>query len=62
MRSRRYCKDFTIEIKPLDTFTPIPLEKTERHLCLRHDGILYDGYLYLWEEVKSVKIYREEKL
>lgn len=54
-------KDFEIELKSLnnvDSFTKIPIEKSEEQLCIRHDGVVYDGYLYLWEEIDYVKIFR----
>ena len=54
-------KDFLVEILPIekvDDFTRIPIKDGAEELCIRHDGVLFDGFLYLWEEIESVRIFR----
>jgi len=52
--------NFEVELNGVGgSFTLIPVEDAEGQLCIRHDGIVYDGDLHLWEEIESFKIIRK---
>jgi len=40
-------------------FTLIPIGKENKELYMSEDGIIFDGILYLWEEIKLFKIRRK---
>jgi hypothetical protein len=52
---------FEVELDAINEFTLIPVSDGEGELQIRSDGIVYDGDLHLWEEIKSFKITRKEK-
>ncbi len=48
---------FGIEIQSNDGHNvAIPIARAEGQFQVRHDGVLFDGKLYLWEEIKYVKL------
>ena len=55
-------KDFLVKIKSIPSkFTKIPIPESSGQLCMRYDGVVYDGFLYCWEEIEYIKIYRSKQ-
>ena len=58
---RELTEHFDVEINSIgDGFTLIPVEDSEGQLCMREDGIVWDGDLHLWGEIAEFKIIRKD--
>lgn len=57
-------EDLTIKvtIKTKPNAIKVPIANKEGQLQVRHDGVLFDGELYLWEEITQVIIDTESRL
>ena len=58
---RDLTEHFEVELNSVKGgFTLIPIEDSEGQLSIRDDGVIWDGDLHLWEEIKEFRITRKE--
>ena len=56
-----FTDNFEVELNAIKDFTIIPISGGEGELQIRSDGIVYDGDLHMWEEIKSFSIRRKDE-